>query len=221
MRWSDLKALQRRLRRDRSGVAMMEFALIMPFFLMTGLWGVELAHYSYQTMRVGQLASHVADNASRIGDYSTLQNRKIYESDVVDLLIGANLQAGSHMDLFNRGRVIISSLQVNGSNQQYIRWQRCMGTKQVASSYGAQGQVLSDGMGPTGNRVTAFPNDAVMFVEVQYDYLPLISSTFIGKPVISSIASFTVRSSRDLSDPYQTAPATPVMACDKFTSTVS
>lgn len=221
MRWARLDVLRARLQRDRSGVAMTEFALIMPFFLTIGLWGIELAHYSYQTMRVGQLAAHIADNASRIGDYSTLQNRRIFESDINDLLIGASLQAGPQMDLFNRGRVVISSLQVNPANRQYIHWQRCMGTKTVTSSYGVEGQVLSGGMGPPGNQVSAFPNDAVMFVEVQYDYPPLISSTFIGKPVISSIASFTVRSSRDLSQIYPASPASPLMTCNKFTSTVS
>ncbi|MEW9855554.1 TadE/TadG family type IV pilus assembly protein [Novosphingobium sp. M1R2S20] len=200
---------------------MIEFALIMPFFLIIGLWGVELAHYSYQTMRVGQLAAHVADNASRIGDYSTLQNRKIYESDIDDLLIGVDLQAGPKMELFDRGRVIISSLEVNGAGQQYIHWQRCLGTRPVWSSYGKEGDLKPGGLGPVGSEVFASPNDAVMFVELQYEYNPLISSTFIGTPVISSIASFTVRSSRDLSRVYQTSPASPKMTCDKFTSLVS
>lgn len=213
--------LSRRLHRDRQGIAMVEFAIVMPFFIMFGMWGIELAFYQLQIMKVEQLASHVADNASRIGDYSTLENRKIYESDIDDLLVGADLQAGTQMKLLTKGRIIISSLEVNSGGKQYIHWQRCAGLKQVQSSYGKQGDVLTPGMGPKNREVAAQANDAVMFVEVQYDYQPLISKTFIGNPTISSIASFTVRSSRDLLQVYQGATASPVMGCSRYTSTIS
>jgi Flp pilus assembly protein TadG len=216
-----LSHLARRLRRDSSGLAMTEFALIIPFFLTVGFWGIELANYSYQTMRVGQIAAHIADNASRIGDYSRLQNRRIFESDIDDLLLGAKLQAGAQMDLYGKGRVIISSLEVNAAGQQYIHWQRCLGAKVVTSSYGVQGQVRTNGMGPTGSEVYAFDKEAVMFVELQYDYQPLISSAFVGTPTLSSIASFTVRSSRDLTQVYNTNPPSPSMTCNKFTATVT
>jgi hypothetical protein len=209
------------LRQDRSGMALVEFALIIPLFLMMGLWGIELSNYAYQRMRVGQLAAHVADNASRIGDYSKLQNRKIYESDVDDLLIGANLQAGPRMDLFNRGRVIVSSLEVNSTGKQWIHWQRCVGKKVVTPMYGKENDIRAVGMGPTGVEVYAFEKEAVMFVEVHYDYLPLISSAFVGKPTITSIASFTVRASRDLAEIYQTTPASPKMVCTKNTNTIA
>ncbi|NCU11664.1 MAG: hypothetical protein GXC70_05810, partial [Sphingomonadaceae bacterium] len=74
-----------RLLRDRSGVAMTEFALGAPFLLMAGLWGTETANFALVNMKVGQLAVHVADNASRVGDTSTLQNRRVYESDILDV----------------------------------------------------------------------------------------------------------------------------------------
>jgi len=210
--------LLRALRANRSGVAATEAALILPFFLGAGLWAVELANYSLTTMRVGQLAIHIADNASRIGDNSTLENRKIYEQDLNDLLLGASLQAGAKMDLYERGRVIISSLEVNPADQQYIHWQRCMGKKNVTSSYGNSGDIKAAGMGPTGRTVYAPTGEAVIFVELQYDYQPLISDTFVGSPTINSIASFTVRDSRDLSQIYQVNTAKPdaVYTCNTF-----
>ena len=211
-------ALLSRLRRDRSGVAITEAALILPFFLAAGLWGIELANYSLTTMKAGQLAGHVADNASRIGDISTLENRRIYESDINDLLLGASLQAGPRMNLYDHGRVVISSLEVNAEGEQYIHWQRCMGTYNAASSYGNEGDVLPDGMGPPGRKVYALEGDAVIFVELQYEYQPLISASLVGKSAIKSIASFTVRSSRDLSQIYQIDPASPdpESTCDTF-----
>ena len=76
----------RRLVRNSSGVAMTEFALGAPFLLMAGLWGTEEANYALVNMKIGQLAVHVADNASRVGDTSTLQNRRVYESDITALV---------------------------------------------------------------------------------------------------------------------------------------
>ena len=217
-----IAGLSRRLRKDRFGIAMVEFALVMPFFLGAAMWGIELGNYQFQVMKIEQLSAHVADNASRVGDYSKLQNRKIYESDIDDLLVGANLQAGAQTDLFNHGRVILSSLEVNAAGKQYIHWQRCVGTKKVTSTYGKENDVLGNaGIGPKGSEVPALPDDAVMFAEIQYDYQPLISDSFIGTPLISSVASFTVRSSRDLTQIYQGTPPSPKMTCNRYTATVA
>jgi Flp pilus assembly protein TadG len=219
--WTKAARVWAQLQFNCSGIAMTEFALVMPLFLAVALWGIELANYQLAIMKMEQVAAGVADNGSRIGDYSTLQNRKIYESDIDDLFVGASLAAGK-LDVFNKGRIILSSVEVNTAGKQYIHWQRCVGKKAVVSSYGKQGDVLTDaGIGPTGSKVPATANDAVMFVEVQYDYEPLISTTFIGNPTIKSIFSYTVRSSRDLSQVYQTTRPSPMMTCSKYTNSVA
>lgn len=210
---------------NRSGVAMIEFALGAPLVLMAGLWGTETANYALTTMKVGQIAIQIADNASRVGDLSTLQNRKIYESDINDVFYGAQLQAGG-LNLFRNGRVIISSLQVRsgaGAGAQYIGWQRCRGAKQVDSSYGTENDDLPNGMGPSGEQVTAAPDDAVIFVEIRYNYQPVVSSRFIGNEEITSIAIFTVRDDRDISQLYQRNPALPdpVQRCTTYKGTIS
>jgi hypothetical protein len=124
------KAL-RRLGASRSGVAATEFAIALPFLLGAGLMGLEVANRAIVQMQVSQLAVLIADNGSRSGDTSTLENRKIYESDIDDLLRGAGIQGGHRIDLFKRGRVIVSSLEVvpGTEDQQYIHWQRCLGSK--------------------------------------------------------------------------------------------
>lgn len=209
----------RRLLRDRSGVAMTEFALGAPFLLMAGLWGAESANYALVNMKMSQLAIHLADNASRVGDTSTLQNRKVYESDINDIIYGAQVQAGD-LGLYDRGRVIISSLQVDDENDyQFIKWQRCRGALEAESSYGDEGDGLDgsmSGMGPTGTEVSAEPGDAVIFVELVYTYRPFISDRFVGSTEIRAIASFTVRDKRDLSQIYQRDTGAPdqVQTCD-------
>lgn len=212
-----------RLRDNTSGVAMVEMALGLPLLLSAGLWGTETANFAVTNMRVAQLASQIADNASRIGDTSTLEDRKIYESDINDLIYGAQIQGGTSLSLFDRGRVIISSLEVDeASGNQYIHWQRCRGAKRVASSYGVAGDGINrriTGMGPAGEEVTAEPGEAVIFVEVQYDYTPLVSTYLLPRSrTITSIASFTVRDSRDLTQIYQRDPAQPdeVQDCNLY-----
>ncbi|TIX50126.1 TadE/TadG family type IV pilus assembly protein [Alteraurantiacibacter aquimixticola] len=205
--------------RDRTALAATEFALTFPVLLSMGLMGLELANRAIVQMRIHQLAVHVADNASRIGDQSMLENRRIYESDFEDLFHGAELQIGHHLDLFGRGRVVVSSLEVlpGTEGDQYIHWQRCMGTKQYTPRFGEEGdgrETEFPGMGPAGEEVIAFANEAVMFVEIAYDYDPLIGNPFGMPTTIAGYSSFTVRDDRDLSQIYQRDPGHPDSAAD-------
>ncbi len=217
-------ALWRRLAASRSGVAATEFAIVLPFLLGVGLMGLEVANRAIVQMQVSQLASQIADNASRIGDTATLQNRRIYESDLNDLFRGAQIQGGGRIDLFEHGRVIISSLEVvpDTDDQQYIHWQRCLGLKNHVSSYGLEGDGLNGGlpgMGPAGEEVLAFPDEAVIFVEVAYDYESAVGETFGFSDEVTATASFTVRDDRDLTKIYQRDPGDPdpVASCSKYT----
>jgi hypothetical protein len=228
------KSLLKRLWRNRSGVAMTEFALGAPFLLMAGLWGAETANYALVNMKIGQLTTHIADNASRIGDTSTLENRKIFEEDVNDLLFGANIQGGAGIDLYEHGRVIISSLEVwdqsthcagnscpsgsMGNGVQFIHWQRCKGVLNRPSVYGKENAAKPKGMGPPGEEVQASVESPVIFVEVYYDYQPLISSRFLGPTRIESSAVFMVRDDRDLLDIFKRNSTTAIADCKKFDS---
>jgi hypothetical protein len=209
--------------RCRGGVAATEFALCLPFLLSAGLMGLEVANRAIVQTQVAQIAAQIADNASRIGDTSTLQDRKIYEADIDDLLRGAAVQGGARLDLFGHGRVIVSSLEVvpGTDDRQYIHWQRCAGTKHHPSSYGLEGDGLNGGlpgMGPKGKEVWAFPDEAVIFVEVAYDYQSLVGPRFGMGGEIVSTASFTVRDDRDLTQIYQrdTSAPDPVARCDAY-----
>jgi hypothetical protein len=212
-----------RLAASGSGVAATEFAIVLPFLLGVGLMGLEVANRAVVQMQVSQLATQIADNASRIGDTSTLQNRKIYENDLNDLFRGADIQGGGRIGLFENGRVIISSLEVvpDSEDQQYIHWQRCLGLKEHTSTYGIEGDGLDGGlpgMGPAGQEVWAFPDEAVIFVEIAYDYQSVVGETFGFADEVRATASFTVRDDRDLTQVYQRDPGDPdpVASCDAF-----
>jgi hypothetical protein len=215
----------RGLVKDLSGTAMTEFALGLPLLLTAGLYGAETANLALINMKVSQLAMHIADNASRIGDTSTISNRKIFESDINDLLAGSNIQGGNSLNFYEHGRAIISSNEVfdsiisclNGGcpnglhtdGTKFIHWQRCKGKKVWPSSYGDEDAVLPSGIGPLGQEVIPDPGTAVIFVEVAYDYQPLVSSRFFGPTTIKAISSFVVRDNIDLSGLKQRNPYAP------------
>ena len=208
-------AIWARLRDERSGIALIEFAYGLPAVLGVGLYGVEAANLAQTHLRVSQVALSLADNASRVGVDTNLNTQQIREVDINDVMQAARLQS-VNLDLVNHGRISLSRLVRYSSGGQWIHWQRCLGRREGDgwdSTYGKEkdGETGTGfvGMGPTGSEVRAPTNSAVMFVEVNYQYRPLIWSGFVGTPRIHYTASYVVRDKRDLDQlkPYAAAAA--------------
>ncbi len=211
------KSLLPAVLRDRTALAMTEFALVAPIFLGVGVLGLDTANYVVTHMRVSQIALQVADNASRVGELDVLVSRRIFESDINDVFIGAQHYSSS-LDIEQNGRIILSSLEQNDDDGQWVHWQRCFGDKEHDSSFGTAGDGATGtdfaGMGNAGSMITASPGDAVMFVEIAYDYNALSPfSLFDGEEMVYT-GAFNVRDSRDLSQVHQTNPASPVASCN-------
>lgn len=209
----------KRLSKAQSGLALTEFAFTAPIVLSMGMMGSETAYYTITHMQISQIAMQVADNASRVGETDVLTARKVYEDDINSSLVGAE-KAGDTINLFDRGRVIVSSLQQNAEGGQWIAWQRCRGAKQFVSSYGLEGRGATgtsfNGMGESGSEITASAGTAVMFVEVAYDYQALTPFDWLDGEEITYTAAFNVRDQRDLTGLYQTNPATGVANCNVY-----
>ena len=212
-----------RLRSDTSAVAFLEFALALPVFTALMLGGIEVSDYVTSKMRISQVALHASDHIARIGTGSLLAAKTISESQINDVLTGAGLQAG-RLNLYTNGRVIISSLEpdtVNSSsgNKRYkIAWQRCQGLKAHVSSYGNAGATNLVGMGPVGQQVTAPDDGATIFVEVYYEYQPIINARFSPPVQMTEIAAMPVRDRRDLTQIYNTENVT-VHNCNTYSAT--
>ncbi len=209
-------SLVRRLRRDRRGLALLEFAFILPIFLMMGLTGAELTNFVITRMRISQLALQIADNAARIGTGSQLQAKTISETDINDLLTGANLQAGG-LNLFTNGRVVITSLEPaaspNTAAQYKMGWKRCRGAKAYTSPYTNRPVTFGGGLGPAGRQVTAPDDGATMFVEISYTYQPLLKTAMFGDNEIREFASMMVRDRRDTSGPPKNTENAAISSC--------
>ena len=199
----NLRATRRSLRADTSGLALLEFAFSLPILLLLSLTGAEITNYIITRMRVSQLALHLADNAARIGTGSQLQAKTINEVDINDLFTGAGLQAGE-LELFARGRVILSSLEPDPANagKYRIRWQRCRGAKAAqVSAYGGGGTVNLAGMGKSSSRlITAPANGVTMYIEVYYEYKPIFKAGIAPNSSFREEASMMVRDRRETSD---------------------
>lgn len=180
------------LRRDNSGMAMVEFALSLPLLMTLILVGLELTNYVLANHRVRQIAAMTADNASRL-------RSQMSEAYVNQLFVGVQ-KAGAGMNFQTRGRVILSSVQNNAaSNGQWIRWQRCYGNLSRASKYGTQGKGQTDTSLPTINGLVAQPGSAIMYAEAEYQYKPLILSSFLNNRRIVHETAFIVRQRTDFS----------------------
>ncbi|SER10362.1 TadE/TadG family type IV pilus assembly protein [Sphingobium sp. YR768] len=191
----------RRLRRDDRGLALIEFAFSLPVLVILCMAGLECANLALAHLRVSQVAMLIADNAARV-------RTSIDEADVNEILTGADLSTAS-LKLKDNGRVFLSDLEPNGltgSNEgQYIRWQRCWGSGPFVSSYGVANDgktsaSMKDGMGPgttASTKVKSASGTAVMFVEVAYNYQPLISNAIFGNKVIRYSSAFNVRERTD------------------------
>ncbi len=205
-----------RLAHDSGAVVMIEMAFCIPFLILVGFAGIELANLTLTHTRISQIGLSAADNASRIAFGSNLSLPRVREVDINEVFLGVEQQARG-MDFRANGRIILSSLERNPDDGQWIHWQRCYGDLDVDSAYGPQGTGATGtgfpGMGESGAEVTAAAGTAVMFVEIIYDYQPMVGATWFGTPRIRSTAAFNIREGRDLSQVYNPAPSAPVSNC--------
>ena len=208
----------RRLRHDRRGLALVEFAYFVPILITMSITGAEFVHYITVKMKISQIALHVADNAARMGEGTVLTARQVSEVDINDVLTGAGMQA-AELDLYGRGRIILSDLEPmannngNGNNRYQIVWQRCRGAKTShLSTFGNEGDDRLRGIGPSNRQVRALPNGATMFVEVFYEYQPLVLRQLAPSMTMMDIGSMAVRERRDLSQVFNSANV-PVSRC--------
>lgn len=221
MKRGRMKKLFSQLRKDRSGLALVEFAVSLPFFMGLVVGGLETSHYAYVHMRLNQLTIDTADGAARMGEGEVLAAKTIDERQINDVFAGTLRQGesillgGEHEyrdpgtgDISLRGNaiIILSSVEpvedFDADDPKYrIRWQRCVGSADYFSpEYGTVADSTEiDGIGPDG-RLSVPPDDgALMFVETHYYYRPIILNGFsqLTNVSITKTAAMVVRDVRD------------------------
>ena len=177
-------ALLRRLAASRSGVAATEFAIVLPFLLGVGADGPR-GRQPARSCRCRSASSPRRSPTTPRASATPRPCRTARSTKATSTTCSAarSCRAAERIGLFENGRVIISSLEVvpDSDDQQYIHWQRCLGLKNHVSTYGVEGDGLDGdlaGMGPAGEEVSAFADEAVIFVEIAYDYQSIVGETF-------------------------------------------
>ncbi len=190
---------------NRSGVAMIEFALVLPVLMALGMYGLEIAYMASVDMQISQIAVSVADNASRMEQTNNSGvTPTVTEADIDSVMDGA-IKQGESFNLSTNGRVVLTSLEKDtATTKQYIHWQRCRGTLAKSSSYGnattkngLTGTPLP-GMGPPGKKITAASGSAVMYAEVYYKYTGIFGDMFVKNKTFKGEAAFLIRDVRNL-----------------------
>jgi TadE-like protein len=215
-----------KIHNNDSGLALVEFAISLPFFMGLTVGGIEIANFASVTMQLNQIAIHTADNAARIGETAALAAKRITEMQVNDVFAGT-LREGKRIELAGtheyvdpvtglkseRGntKITLSSIEpakdYSDINKIYrIRWQRCLGTAaQYTSTYGTVNSTPTpDGFGPVGKRVRPPKDSAIMLVELSYYYKPKIINGFLNSVTsreIRQTSSAIVRDVRDYVGP--------------------
>ncbi|MGV3513093.1 MAG: TadE/TadG family type IV pilus assembly protein [Novosphingobium sp.] len=199
------KALLRSLFIRSDAVSTIEFALVVPLFMILGMYGAEIAWLNAASMEASQVALALADNASRLGqtDNSGV-TPTVSVSDVESVLNGA-LEEGSNIALADKGRVILSSLEVHPvTGKQYVHWQRCMGAGKQQSAHGKPdltGSALAriaPGIKLGGKTITSPSKSAVMVAEVWYEYRGLFGTMFVEPITLHEQAVVIVRDDRNV-----------------------
>lgn len=184
----------RRLARDSRAVAVIEFAYAAPVFLVLVMVGLELSNLAMAYQRVNHMASTVSDSAARSPEGLNL-------ADIHEFFAGAEL-IGRSFDFEKNGRVILSSIDHDYHNglqgNQRIAWQYCWGDLDVGSAYGKRwagrdDDRFADGIGAEGNKISARAGSSLIFVEVVYDYQPLVGEGWFTPPQIRAESAFNVR----------------------------
>lgn len=167
----------KRLRDDRGGVALIEFAIVLPIFTVIAMCGLELSYYALANNRVQRLAAMTGDLVAQSGTGSI----GIGEGQIYDLFSALDLTA-KPFDLRNNGRVVITAIQgtagSGGTTDNTIRWQRFDGGYVAAAPLVGCAQTATTATLKDGRKL---PLDEFMFhVQVSYKYQPLFSMAPMG-----------------------------------------
>ncbi len=146
--------------RGREGVSLMEFALILPIFLVLVFGGMEFGRYILLNQQLSRVAVSTGDLVS--------QAKKVTEDDIAQIFVAAEISVAP-FELGVNGAIVVSSIGTEDAPvEPKVLWQHVgAGTAVVKSSVGGVGLPANL---PQGFEMRKDQN--VIVAEVFYDYEP-------------------------------------------------
>lgn len=169
-----------RLRRDRQGAILVEFAMTFPILVILILGGIEISRYILLQQKLEGVAVAMADLVAQAETLTT--------SDV-DNLFAAVDHIAKPFSLGDQGVVIVSSVSIGNGNKPRINWQRRGGGTSTATS--ALGTPPGIANLPDGFILRA--GESVIVAEVYYSFEPFLGQSFIPAREIYHRAMFRPR----------------------------
>ena len=168
-----IAALWHRLHRDRRGVSILEFGLMLPLFLGFALTGIEFANYVMANNRVQRLAAMSADLVAQSGTGQI----GVAEGQIYDLFSALDLTARP-FDLRRFGRVVITGVQGtdndnDGTVENRILWQRFDGDFVTPPLLGC---AMTTAVATLPQNRQLIRDEILFHVQVSYRYQPIFSS---------------------------------------------
>ena len=183
-----------RFRKDKSGLAMLEFALLLPMLLVLTLGSFEVGRYALLTQKIDRISATIADLVARAEALSATE---------VDNLLDATDYLAQPFEFSTSGMVIVSSIVGRDGQEPIIIGQRSRGTITGQSS-----KIGSDGGEATlpaaftdADGQTLEEGEGVIVTEVFYNYVPyfagaggdFVSASFLGASIMYRQAFFRPR----------------------------
>lgn len=150
-----------RLWHCRRGVAIVEFAYVLPVLLLIALGGVEVSRYVLLNQKLDKAAVATSDLVA--------QATTLTESDL-SMIFLATPYVMQPFDAATNGRIVVSAVTYSTANGARVAWQRTNpGTLSVTSQIGNEGGYATL---PTG--FTMSNGEVAIFAEAFYTYQPVL-----------------------------------------------
>lgn len=169
------------LLKSTEGVAMVEFALVLPILLIMFLNGYEMNRYLIVHQKVEKVAYTVTDVVTQSSALTISQLNQI---------LSAATELMNPYSFTNDGVVILSSIYQSGTtNPPIIRWQYTGGGSLAKTSL--IGTAGGNATLPSG--FTLNDRDNIIIAEVYYHYTPILSGTLVNTTDIYKTAIYRPR----------------------------
>jgi Flp pilus assembly protein TadG len=161
--------------RDDGGVAVVEFALILPILLVLWIGGVEVTSALSVDRRLNNLASSIGDLVSR--------SKSVTYSEVDNIF---NIAPGAMYPYSNTGLSMrITAVKMDANGAATVAWSRAKGTKPAYTENSNM-----NGIVPATLRVR---NSQVILSEVYFSYSPAVGYVITGPLALEDRMFFVPR----------------------------
>lgn len=184
---------QHRFAAEERGIAAVEFALVLPIFVLLLLGCFEVPRYVLVYQKITRTSSSVADLVAQADEAITY-------GQLQDIFIAGAMSMQPY-DVVTNGEIIVSSINNPGGAGAKITWQRKKGSVTTTSRIGNQGSVpaLPAGLTPASDK-------EVLVAEVFFNYTPIFSTLIYEGSELYSVSYSRPRNNNLMTPPPTTAP---------------